>query len=149
MTDLTTHHIGITVADLDASEHFWEQLLGTRSVRRYTIQGEFIETMSGYPGVVIRASQVNLPSGGYLELLCYDGHSEDAVDPETFNTGNVHLCLRADDARATIAKAIGLGAVPRSPEPVVVPSGANEGAVTGYLRTPDGVTLEIFQPPLP
>jgi lactoylglutathione lyase len=139
------HHIGITVRDLDASERFWEELLGTKSVRRYTIEGAFIEEMSGYPGVVIRASQVNLPSGGYLELLCYDDHDE-AVDPETFNVGNVHVCLAVDDGAATIARAVELGAVPRS-APVTVPSGANASAVTAYLRTPDGVTVEIFQPP--
>lgn len=145
--DFATHHIGVTVADMDASERFWEELLHTKSVRRYVIEGEFIAAMSGYPGVRILGSQVNLPSGGYLELLQYLDRDPSAVDPETYNAGNVHICLRVDDARAEFARALELGALPRGAEPVVVPSGANAGAVTCYLRTVDGVTIELFQPP--
>jgi catechol 2,3-dioxygenase-like lactoylglutathione lyase family enzyme len=145
--DFATHHIGITVADMDVSERFWEELLRTKSVRRYIIEGDFIASMSGYPGVRILGSQVNLPSGGYLELLQYLERDPSAVDPETFNAGNVHICLRVDDARAEYARAIELGAQPRSDDVVIVPSGANAGAVTGYLRTSDGVTIELFQPP--
>lgn len=143
------HHIGITVADLDTSERFWEELLRTKSVRRYTIEGSFIEEMSGYPGVKILASQVDLPSGGYLELLHYVNPVGEPYDPETTHPGNVHVCLTVDDLEAEWDRAIGLGATPRSNGPVTVPSGANAGARTGYLRTSDGVTLELFQPPRP
>ncbi|BBB00860.1 hypothetical protein RVR_8035 [Actinacidiphila reveromycinica] len=148
-TGFRVHHIGITVRDMDVSEAFWEELLHTKSVRRYVIEGPFIAAMSGYPGVRILGSQVNLPSGGYLELLQYLDRDPSAVDPETYHAGNVHVCLEVDDARAEFARALELGATARGPEPVVVPSGANAGAVTCYLRTVDGVTVELFQPPAP
>jgi len=38
-----------------------------------------------------------------------------------------------------------LGAQPVSAGPVAIIAGPNQGAHTGYLRTPDGVTLELFQ----
>ncbi|MBD0734721.1 VOC family protein [Streptomyces sp. CBMA29] len=145
-TGFRVHHIGITVRDMDTSERFWEELLHTTSVRRYVIEGPFIAAMSGYPGVRILGSQVDLPSGGYLELLQYLDRDPTAVDPETYHAGNVHVCLQVDDARAEFERALALGATPRGPEPVVVPSGANAGAVTCYLRTADGVTIELFQP---
>ncbi|MFC4012038.1 VOC family protein [Nonomuraea purpurea] len=146
-TDHTLHHIGITVADLDAAEAFWEALLRTESVRRYTIEGPFIAEMTGYDGVRILGSQVNLPSGGYLELLQYLDRPEGPISPETAHPGNVHICLVVEDAQAEWDRAVALGATPRSARPVTVPSGANAGALTGYLRTADGVTIELFQPP--
>ena len=102
----------------------------------------------GYPGVRIDAAFLDLPGGLILELLEYQVDSKQPNPDATANPGNVHLCLRVDDAQAWWEHAVELGARPLVPEgPVDIDGGPNVGARASYLRIHDGITLELFQPP--
>ncbi|CAN5196649.1 hypothetical protein BH18ACT4_BH18ACT4_05700 [soil metagenome] len=65
------HHVGVSVADMDRSVTFWEQLLGASSRDRRVLQGPQLATMVGYPGIRIESCWVDLPGGVALELLRY------------------------------------------------------------------------------
>lgn len=142
-----THHFGITVSELDRSAAFWGQLLGTTPTPTEHLRGPGLGRLVGYPSVSIDRCWVPLAGGLALELLQYLDRDEVAYDPGTAHPGNVHLCLEVDDLEPVHAHALACGASPVGDGWIEVPAGPNAGARIAYLRTPDGVTLELFQPP--
>jgi catechol 2,3-dioxygenase-like lactoylglutathione lyase family enzyme len=147
LTGRGIHHVGASVEDLDAALAFWEPLLGRPARFRVMLDRPYIGGHVGHPGVQIEAAFLDLPGGGVLELLDYQLEGRGTQDPDTANPGNVHLCLRVDDCLAAFAHAVACGARPVRPEgPVEIDGGPNRGARAAYLRVPDGITLELFQP---
>ena len=140
------HHVGMSVADLDAALAFWEGFLGAPARWRTLLDQPYVGRHVGYPGVSIRAAFVDLPGGNTLELLDYK--LPKAPLPEgSANPGHVHLCLAVTDAYAAWTRAIACGARPVAPDgPVAVDAGPNAGAQVTYLRIHDGITLEFCQP---
>ncbi len=143
------HHVGVTVADLERSLAFWERLLGTSGRDRRTLQGPQLATMVGYDGVRIDSGWIDLPGGVALELLQYLDRDEVPYDPGTAHPGNVHLCLAVGDMDAAHAHAVACGAKAVSERPIDVAAGPRAGSRLAYLRDPDGVTIELVQPPPP
>lgn len=141
------HHVGVSVADLERSIAFWERMLGVPGRDRRVLEGPLLGVLVGYPGVRAEQCWFDLPGGVALELLCYLDTSDAPYDPGTAHPGNVHLCLQVDDMSAAHARAIDCGASPVSEAPVRIPAGPRAGAEVAYLRDPDGVTIELFQPP--
>lgn len=143
------HHVGITVADLDRAIAFWECLLGTPSRQRRMLDGPGVGVMVGYPGVRIDSCWLDLPGGVALELLEYLDRAEDPYEAGTAHPGNVHVCLLVDDMDRMRAHAVACGAVAVSTAPIDVAAGPRAGTRLAYLRDPDGVTIEMIQPPRP
>jgi catechol 2,3-dioxygenase-like lactoylglutathione lyase family enzyme len=142
-----THHVGMSVADLDEALAFWEGFLGRPARWRTLLDRPYLGRHVGYPGVSIDAAFVDLPGGVVLELLDYRIADKARIADATANPGNVHLCLAVDDCAAAWKKAVALGARPIVPEgPVEVTHGPNAGARVAYLRIHDGITLEFYQP---
>lgn len=142
-----THHVGMSVASLDAALRFWEGFLGRPARWRTRLDKPYLGRHVGYPGVVIDAAFVDLPGGGVLELLDYQVEGKAQLADATANPGNMHLCLAVADCRAAWEKAVALGARPIVPDgPVEVTHGPNAGARVAYLRVHDGITLEFYEP---
>jgi len=142
------HHIGLSVADRDAALAFWEGFLGTKARWSTMLDRPYLGAIVGMPGVQIKAAFIDLPGGVIIELLDYQLDGRTANSDVTSNPGNVHICVRTDDAGHAWQKAVGLGARPLTPDgPVDIDGGPNKGARGAYLRIHDGITLEIFQPP--
>ena len=143
-----THHIGMSVANLDAALGFWEAFLGKPARWRTTLDKPYLGRHVGYPGVSIDAAFVDLPGGGVIELLDYRVAGKRPISDATANPGNVHLCLAVADCGFAWQRAVACGARPIVPEgPVEVTHGPNSGARAAYLRIHDGITLEFLQPP--
>jgi len=134
------------VADLDRSVAFWEQLLGAAARDRRTLQGPQLATMVGYEGIRIESCWLDLPGGVALELLEYLDRPELPYDPGTAHPGNVHVCLTVRDMTSAHAHAVTCGATPVSERPIDVTAGPRAGSRLAYLRTVDGVTLELIEP---
>lgn len=140
------HHVGMTVSDLSATLRFWKEFLDVEPRWTRLLDGEYLSDVTGYDGVNLDAAILVLPGGPMLELLHYRVADKHVNDMGTANPGNVHLCLRVDDIEALWSAACAAGATPMSEEPATVSSGPNTGARAGYLRDPDGITIELFQP---
>jgi len=141
-------HIGITVRDMDRSIAFWQRLLGVPAHDRDLLAGPQLGALLGYPpGLRIDRCWVDLPEGGALELLQYLDRDDAPYDEGTAHPGNVHVCLAVDDMAAAHEHAVAAGARPVG-GPIEVKLGPNTGSHVAYLRTPDGVTLELRQPPV-
>src|SRR5436190_20889004 len=111
-----THHVGMSVSDLEAAIAFWRAFLGVEPRWRTTLDRPYLGRHVGYPGVSIDAAFVDLPGGIVLELLEYRLPNKAANPEATANPGNVHLCLAVDDARAWWERAVELGGRPPVPE---------------------------------
>jgi catechol 2,3-dioxygenase-like lactoylglutathione lyase family enzyme len=148
LTATGLHHIGMSVADLDAALAFWQAFVGVEARWRTVLDRPYLGRHVGYPGVSIEAAFLDLPGGAVLELLEYrvDGKAQ---NPEaTANPGNVHVCLLVEDTASAWQRAVALGARPLVAEgPVEVDAGPNRGALVAYLRIHDGITLELYQRP--
>ena len=142
------HHIGMSVANLEAALAFWEGFLGKPARWKTVLDRPYLSKVVGYPNIAIKAAFVDLPGGGVIELLDYQAVPRSANSDATANPGNVHLCLKVADAASAWQRAVRFGARPISPEgPVPIDGGPNIGAQAAYLRIHDGITLELFQSP--
>ena len=140
------HHIGITVRDVGRSLEFWRSFLGIEPRWRQILDAPYLGRVTGYPGVEIDAAVIELPGGVILEILDYQVDGKAPNSPATANPGNVHICIETDDIDAMWERAVDSGATPVSPGPVEITAGPNTGVRACYLRDPDGITLELFNP---
>jgi catechol 2,3-dioxygenase-like lactoylglutathione lyase family enzyme len=141
------HHIGITVANLDAALAFWESFLQKPARWKTVLDRPYLGRITGYPGVSIKAAFVDLPGGVVVELLDYQVEGRVPNTDVTANPGNVHLCLKVEDAAQAWNRAVACGARPLTEGPIDIDGGPNIGARAAYLRGHDGVTIELFQAP--
>jgi catechol 2,3-dioxygenase-like lactoylglutathione lyase family enzyme len=142
------HHVGMSVADIDAALGFWRRFLGIDARWRTILDRPYLGRHVGYPGVSIDAAFLDLPGGTVLELLDYRVEGKAQLPDGTANPGNVHVCLEVSDAQESWERAVEAGARPLLEDgPVTVDAGPNEGARAAYLRIHDGITLELFQRP--
>ncbi len=137
------HHVGVTVADLERSVAFWGRLTGTSPRDRRTLTGPAVGRLVGYAGVRIERAWLDFPGGVALELLQYLEPVELSYPEGPAHPGNIHVCLDVDVVRD---HALACGARPVG-GPVDVAAGPLAGARIAYVRDPDGVTIELFQPP--
>jgi catechol 2,3-dioxygenase-like lactoylglutathione lyase family enzyme len=141
------HHVGASVSDLGASLRFWEAFLRAPARWRGTLERPYVGEHVGLAGIRIEAAFLELPGGALLELLDYQTPDRTPNPDATANPGNVHLCLRVADCGRAFAHAVACGARPVRPDgPVSIDAGPNAGARAAYLRVPDGITLELYQP---
>ena len=111
---------------------------------RKTWDVEYISRILGYPGVKIECAFWTLPGGITLELIEYLEPPPGAVDMETYNAGNAHLCLVVDDLDADLARLgreLGIAGI----EAVDIPWGPYAGGKACYLRDPDGISIQLMQ----
>jgi catechol 2,3-dioxygenase-like lactoylglutathione lyase family enzyme len=141
------HHIGISVSELERSITFWERLLGAPARDRRVLEGPGVGSLTGYEGVRIDSCWFDLPGGMALELVHYLDRPEPGHDPGTAHPGSVHVCLQVADMDVAHAHAIACGAQAVGAAPIEVAAGPRAGTRIAYVRTPDGGTIELFQPP--
>ena len=118
------HHTGYTVSDLDRSVAFYRDLMGLEVIAQQEKQGGYLAAIVGYPDAHVKMAHLRAPASGHvLELFEYiapEGETPERIEPR--DVGTAHLCFLVD-------------------------TGINTGGYGIYLRDPDGILLEIFQPP--
>src|SRR5438876_844490 len=138
------HHVGMSVADLDAALGFWQRFLGVEARWRTVLDRPYLGRHVGYPGVRIEAAFLDLPGGIVLELLEYAVAGKTPNPEATANPGNVHLCLRVDDAGSVWKRAVAAGARPRSPR---ASSARRTGSASPTATLPTGSPGRGSTPP--
>lgn len=140
-------HVGFTVSDLNRSVAWYSEFLGDGPAIRKRYDGvEYLGRIVGYPGCKLEVAMWTLPGGTLLELLEYIEPAPASVDMETYNTGNGHLCLVTEDLHAVFARLRGKVQF-RDSDAVEIEFGPYRGGYACYLRDPDGITIELLQPP--
>lgn len=142
------HHTGFTVSDLDRSVAFYRDLLGCEVVATQEKEGGYLAAIVGYPDAHVRMAHLRAPDGEHvIELFQYLAPDGGQADVEPRNVGASHLCFLVDDLEAAYARLREGGVDSFVSPPVEVDTGINRGGLGLYLRDPDGITVELFQPP--
>lgn len=146
-------HTSFTVADLEASLAFYCGLLGLELVHRQVQHNEYTARLVGFEGAHLEVAMLCVPgepvgpSGHHLELVEYRHPRGCSLEAQTNQPGAPHLAFVADDIHADFARLKSQGVRFKAEEPVAIEAGVNKGGFTIYFLDPDGITLEMVQPP--
>jgi catechol 2,3-dioxygenase-like lactoylglutathione lyase family enzyme len=140
-------HTGLTVRDLERSLAFYRDVLGMELVFRQEKQGGYLAEIVGYPDAHVRMAHVAFPGDTHrVELFEYVTPPPRGRPGEPRDVGITHVCVVVEDIESLYGRLVDAG-VDFYSAPVAVDTGANAGGRGVYLHDPDGVTLELFQPP--
>src|SRR5581483_203623 len=141
------HHTCYTVSDLAGSLAFYRDVLGCEVLAEQEKAGGYLAAIVGYPDAHVRMAHLRVPGGDHvIELFEYVAPAGSAADVEPCNVGASHLCFLVDDLPALYERLRRAGVNTFVSPPVEVDTGINRGGFALYLRDPDGITVELFQP---
>ncbi len=140
-------HAGITIADMDRSLRFYRDGLGLKIYFDKLLDAEYLFRELDLKFDNIRAVYLEIPGGGYIELLEYRGIERLSAACRPCDYGSGHLCLYVTEIADLVDRLVALGGSMRSHGIVDITSGPNEGAQSVYLRDPDGYSVELFVKP--
>ena len=142
------HHTCYTVSDLDRSVAFYRDLLGCEVVAEQEKEGGYLAAIVGYPDAHVRMAHLRVPGTEHvIELFEYLAPAGTRADVVPRNVGASHLCFLVDDLPALYEQLREKGVTSFVSPPVEVDTGVNKGGYALYLRDPDGISVELFQPP--
>ena len=145
------HHTGYTVATLDRSLRFYRDLLGCEVVAMQEKQGGYLAAIVGYPDAHVRMAHLRAPQSTHvIELFEYlaprSANRAEGSTLEPREVGTAHISFIVDDL-TTIYERLRASGVDFFSRPVDIDTGINAGGKALYLRDPDGIPMELFQPP--
>jgi catechol 2,3-dioxygenase-like lactoylglutathione lyase family enzyme len=143
---IAADHTGITVANIERSLAFWQNVLGFEISHRAHQTGDLAREITGVPGAEISIAVLKAP-GHKIELLEYHAPPDrKRVDLRPCDVGSVHVALTVDNLDAVLS-AIAASGWKAAGQPQTLQSGPNAGKRVIYVRDPDGTTIELMQPP--
>ncbi|MEV4312367.1 VOC family protein [Actinocrispum sp. NPDC049592] len=125
-------HVGLSVADLDLQQAFYERALGLNEV----------EESFAMPEAQVRSVVLRNPAGLKIELIERGGSApQEFTDPfdGAGTQGYFHWCLAVDNVEKSFAQLIEAGATEVS-QPA---DGARQGTRFAYVKDPEGNLLEL------
>jgi catechol 2,3-dioxygenase-like lactoylglutathione lyase family enzyme len=147
-------HFSFTVSDIERSVDWYTRVLELELVHRQRQDNEYTRKLVGIPGAILEVAQFAVPgvpparSTHMLELVEYiEPRGRDLGELATNSVGCAHLALMVDDIHERYMR-MGAQGVPFRNPPVAITAGANEGGFACYFCDPDGITLELLQPPV-
>lgn len=144
---LSLAHFGFVVTNLEKSLAFYQGLLGLELIGTTEREGEDISRIVGLPGVRLKAAFLRFPPDGpSMELIQYLSPEGNPVDTLPCNAGNGHIAFRTEAIHTVHAELVAKG-IRLKGEPVKIESGINKGGWAIYFQDPDGISLELWQPP--
>ncbi len=144
-------HFSFTVSDIEASVHFYRDILGLKLVHRMVHDQPYTSRQVGFENALLKVALFTIegfpptPSGHLLELIEYVNPPGEPLDAATNRPGAAHMAFQVDDIHAEYERMKALGVRFKS-EPVHITAGRNKGGWTVYFLDPDGITLEMVQP---
>lgn len=135
-------HIVVRVTDLDRSLQFYKEHLGFEPVVDVKIEAEGLSRiLSGHAAAEIRGAKARLVlgkvGGQLVELIHYTVPDDSLLPPPGIGA----FTLRVADAGEAYAACQERGLHPETP-PVEI-----EGSRQFFIRDPDGISIELTQPP--
>lgn len=137
MADLTAHHVGITVSDLDRAVAFYTDTFDLDVLARFEVGGAAFADAVDVSDAT--GSFAHLDADGIrIELVEYDPAGESGDPPALNRPGAVHLGLSVDDLDAFYAGLDGVETLSR-------PQTTESGTRILFVRDPEGNLVEVLE----
>ena len=136
--ELSAHHVGVTVTDLDRTIEFYREVLGLDVLDRFTVSGDAFSEGVGVEGATGSFAHLDA-DGARIELVEYEPEGE-ARSAETVNQpGAKHLGLSVADLDRFYAE------LPEDAETVSEPQTTESGTRILFLRDPEDNLVEVVE----
>lgn len=140
-------HVGFSVSSLEDAIKFWTEAMGFKVVRKGEMGGDFLREVTGVDDPRYRMALVVSPSGFPIELLEYSTASTLGRAPRSAGAiGAAHIAVSVENIDVTVEKIRSHGWEIKGSSQAI-PSGPRAGTVVAYISSPDGITIELMQPP--
>ena len=148
-------HVSFTVSNIEAAIKWYTEVLGLIYVRSQEQANEYTEKLVAFPKAHLKVAQLRVPgetiplSRHHIELVEYVNPRGEDIPLDTNRTGVGHWAFMVDDIHKEYDRMKALGVRFKADKPVAIEAGVNKGGYTVYFYDPDGITLELIQPPPP
>lgn len=146
-------HVSFTVRNLEASVKWYTEVFGLEYVRGQVQHNEYTGKLVAFPGAHLKVAQLRVPgqtiplSRHHIELVEYVHPRGEDIPLDTNRNGVGHWAFMVDDIHAEFERLKKLGVKFKADAPILFDQGVNKGGYGIYLEDPDGITLELLQPP--
>ena len=134
-------HTGIVVVDLEASLHFYRDLLGFQVAKQMKESGDYIDNISSLHNIKVTTVKMVAPDGQMIELLLYHSHPRELRLREICDIGITHIAFMVEDLNSECDRLKGEG-VPFNAPPQLSPDGY---AKVTFCRAPEGTLIELVE----
>ncbi len=146
-------HVSFTVRNIEDAVKWYTEVLGLEYVRGQEQANEYTAKLVGFPNAHLKVAQLRVPgetiplSRHHIELVEYVHPRGGAIPLDTNRIGVGHWAFMVDDIHKEFNRMKALGVKFKAEKPVAIEAGVNKGGYTIYFTDPDGITLELLQPP--
>jgi len=143
------NHFSFTVADLDKTIKFYEDVFGLEFLSRARREPWFSEAVTGVKGAELDMAFFKLQNsggaigGGVLELIEYITPKGVKLDTTTCNIGSAHVCFNVADFDGFVERLRANGVRFRG-SIEQIPAGPNKGRKVAYIEDFDGNVIELI-----
>jgi len=134
-------HTGIVVAGLEASLHFYCDLLGFQVVKQMEELGNYIDNISLLYNIKVTTVKMMSPDGQMIELLKYHSHPREQKLREICDIGIAHVAFTVEDLDREYDRLKGEGVLFNA-----LPQSSPDGyAKVTFCRAPEGTLIELVE----
>jgi catechol 2,3-dioxygenase-like lactoylglutathione lyase family enzyme len=138
MSELTAHHVGITVENFERAVDFYRDVLGLELLDRFSVGGEAFATGVGVDGASAEFAHLDA-DGARIELVSYEPESDPMGESAVNRPGAVHVGLSTEDLDAFDES------LPDDVETLSSPQRTESGTKILFLRDPEGNLVEVIE----
>jgi len=134
-------HSGIVVNDLEASLHFYREMLGFEIVKQMDESGDYINQVLGLCDTNVTTVKMAAPDGQIIELLYYHSHPGEPKPREICDIGISHIAFTVDDLNSEYERLSSEGV-----EFICPPQLSPDGHVkVAFCRAPERTFVELVE----
>jgi len=134
-------HTGIVVSDLEASLHFYRDLLGLKIVKQMREKSAYIDNVLALKGVEVTTVKMAAVDGQMVELLKYYSHPQKVISRKICAIGPTHIAFTVDGLSMMYEELKAQGVLFNG-EPCLSPDGY---AKVAFCRAPEGTFIELVE----
>ena len=134
-------HTGIVVENLDASLHFYRDLLGFEITKQMNEKGNYIDQITNLEKVNVTTIKMTSPDGHLIELLYYQTHPRIKKNRRMNDIGIAHIAFTVNDLNKVYSSLSNQGVYFNAP-PQLSPDGY---AKVTFCRAPEGTYIELVE----
>ncbi|MGA2111616.1 MAG: VOC family protein [Anaerolineales bacterium] len=140
-------HSGITISDLNRSLAFYGETLGIEHIRSQVSDQAYLAGVTGFPGCSLKIGFAQVEGDtSVLEIIEYVHPKGGLAGVEFGRVGTPHLGWAVDNLSAAYQRLSAQG-VKFLARPARIGEGPWRGGLGTFLLDPDGLLLELIEPP--